>query len=171
VPPPSWRLDDSERARSAMRTGAPLEVRALAGPPPRAVAPIFSIADGEERQIMLLGADREQLVFRYQTRAMELRLDSPDLRIDDAFAGLRPGDALTITATPAQGGRAMEFEVNGTRASATLGIMDTWSLLLTSDFVSRHRSLRRAIGIAWLCALATPLLVWGGAALRPERKT
>ena len=169
LPLPSWRLNDSDTARAAMRAGVPLEVTAIAGNPPPAVAPIFSMADGEERQIMLLGADRSQLVFRYQTRAMELRLDSPDLRVDGAFAGLAPGDTIMVRATPAAGGRAMRFVVNGREAEVRLGLADTWGLLLTSDYVSRSRKLRRAIGIGWLLALAAPLVWWSARALRPER--
>ena len=162
---PSWRLGDSDIARDAMRRGS-LEVTATAGNAPRAVAPIFSMADGEERQIMLLGADRDQLVYRYHTRAMQLRLDSPDHRFDRAFAGIAPGDSLDISATPASGSRVMRFNVNGREHESRLGIADTWGLLLTSDFVSRDRSLRRLVGIGWLLALLTPLAWWGFRALR-----
>ena len=164
---PSWRLDDSAVARDAMRAGS-LEVTAIAGNPPRAVAPIFSMADGAERQIMLLGADRDQLVFRYHTRAMQLRLDSPDHRFDGAFAGVVPGDSLEIIATPASGGRAMRFSVNGRAHESRLRIADTWGLLLTSDYVSRDRSLRRLVGAGWLLALLTPIAWWGFRARRRE---
>lgn len=165
---PSWRLDDSDVARAAMRSGE-LRVAAIAGNPPPAVAPIFSMADGRERQIMLLGADRDQLVFRYHTRAMLLRLDSPDHRFDEAFAGIERGDSIEVGATPASGGRVMRFTVNGRTHESRLGVADTWGLLLTSDFVSRDSSLRRLVGIAWLLALSLPLAWWGYRALRRER--
>ncbi len=66
------------------------------GPRPGSVSPILSIYDAEAREIVLLGAHHDDLVFRERRAAAVARLDVPDLRIPDAFAGLQQGDTVTL---------------------------------------------------------------------------
>src|SRR5690606_22123238 len=89
LPPP--RLDDSPRVARLLRDGQPLRVTAIAGTPPPSLASIFSIHDDRRREIILIGAEGDDLVLRVRTRAAALRLDHPDLRLPGALADFRPG--------------------------------------------------------------------------------
>ncbi|MCH7935084.1 MAG: VanZ family protein, partial [Gemmatimonadetes bacterium] len=71
----SERTSDPELAVELLRSGAPLNARAVAGPAPPALAPIVSIFDESEREILVLGADASDLVLRVRYRANDLRLD------------------------------------------------------------------------------------------------
>jgi hypothetical protein len=55
-----------------------------------------SVYDRLEREIFLLGPDRDDLVFRYRTRTAAARLSDPNLRVVGALGGVAPGAALAI---------------------------------------------------------------------------
>ena len=88
--PGSPRLERRLRADSGMT----LRVRFVAGPPSTGLGPILRIVDPAAREIVLLGPDRRDLVFRFQTRASLLRLDQPDLRLDAGMSGIAPGEHM-----------------------------------------------------------------------------
>ena len=93
---PPWRLDDSRTVRQGLLDGAPLRVRAVAGPSPRALAPIFNIYDDRQREVLLLGADRDDLVLHLRLRATDLLLRQPDLRWRGALAAVTAGDTIVL---------------------------------------------------------------------------
>jgi hypothetical protein len=93
---PPYEVADSRAVREQVLAGATLTIRVIAGPPVPALAPIVSIHDDQRREIMLLGADRTDLVVRYRTRSIEWRLDQPDLRVRGALAAVATGDTVTI---------------------------------------------------------------------------
>ena len=93
---PSQGLGDSRRVRELLIGRAPLHVRALAGPRVSSIASLFSIADEDAREIVLLGPDRDDLVCRYRTRAAAWRLDRPFFRVAGALRDVAPGDSLDI---------------------------------------------------------------------------
>src|SRR5437763_4773095 len=93
-PIPDSRL---ARERLAAAQGFSLHVRAVAGPRPRALAPLFAIYDDQERQIVLLGPDRDDLVLRFRALATDLRFDQPDIRLVSAMRPVTAGDTLDIT--------------------------------------------------------------------------
>lgn len=157
LPLPSHRLEDPERARRLLRGAAALRIRALAGPPPPALAPIFSIHDNAEREVVLLGADGEDLVLRLRTRASAARLDQPDLRIGGALAGLAPGDPVEIRTWGGRRGRCIQLRV---RAHCGLGFTaaDGWMLLLFwEDFPPW---VQRLLSGAWIFLLLLPFGLW-----------
>ena len=92
----SERAPDSETLRRDLLDGEPMVIRFVAGPRTARLAPIFSIYDREQREIVLIGVDRDDLVFRYRTRAGSAWLDQPDLRRLGVAAGFRPGDTLSV---------------------------------------------------------------------------
>ena len=69
---PSTRLPDAPRVRGLLLAGVPLHVRAVAGPAVARLAPVFSIYDGAQGEIVLLGLDRNDFVLRYRTRGYEI---------------------------------------------------------------------------------------------------
>lgn len=156
---PPRRLADSETARELLARGAPLTVHALAGPRPPGLAPIVSIYDEQQREIILIGPDRNDLVLRVRTRAGALRLDQPDLRVRGAMRGIAPGDTLRITVRRDGGGYCLLL--NGAltcRLGFTIG--SGWAILLYPEiFPSWVRSL---LSFGWLGGLVVPVGYWIG---------
>jgi hypothetical protein len=134
LPLPSTRLADSRVVRERLAAGAAVTVRAVAGPPPDALAPIFSIFDDAQREILVLGTSREDLVLRVRTRAADLGLAGPEVRWRGALAGVRTGDTLALAVH--RDGRAYCLGFNGRRRcgfSPTAG--RAWSLIQRPAYV------------------------------------
>ena len=95
-PLPSGRLPNSDSVRNLLLEGSELSVQALAGPHIPRLGSLFSIYDDSEREIILLGLDGDDLVFRFRTRVKLLHLDQPSLRLRDRMVGLSEGDSINI---------------------------------------------------------------------------
>lgn len=151
------RLAHSEQVRRLWLEGAPLRVEATAGTRTVSLAPIFSIHDGVHREILLLGAERGDLVLRVRTRAQAVSLDRPGLRWTGILEDVRPGDRLTIGARREGNGWCLSL---GDRSACPLGfsVGSGWRL------VWYPHSLPAAAGpwlsAAWLAALFLPLGLW-----------
>jgi hypothetical protein len=109
VPLPSWRLSDSRAVREQLLAGAPLHVRAVAGPRTERLAPLFSIFDAAQREILLIGPDRDDLVLQVSTGATDYRLHQPDLRWRGAMASVAPGDTLAVEVSRTRGGYCLRL--------------------------------------------------------------
>jgi VanZ family protein len=96
TPLPSRELDHQEQIRTLLSSGASLEVTALAGPPPSGMAPLFSIFDDGQREILMIAPQRKDLVIRFWTRSLGWGLDRPYATVAGALAGVRPGDTLHV---------------------------------------------------------------------------
>lgn len=129
TPLPSRELDHQDAVRALLDEGAPLEVTAVAGPPPDGIAPLFSIYDDREREILMLAPRGTDLVIRFRTRSISWGLDHPYLTLAGALDGVRAGDSLTVKVWR-QAGRLCVL-VNH-RRSCTLGFTAGagWSILI-----------------------------------------
>lgn len=94
---PSRELDDQERVQTLLAAGAPLAVTAIAGPAPDRLAPLFSIYDDREREILMIAPRGHDLVIRIRTRGLAHGLDRPYLTLRDALRAVQPGDTLRLT--------------------------------------------------------------------------
>lgn len=160
---PPERLTDSDSVRTLLLGGAPLVVRATAGPRVPALASLVSVYDGEKREIFLLGPDRDDLVFRHRTRAATARLTEPDLRVSGALSGLRPGAPLAIELWRAPGGYCLVLNGKrtcGLNVSAARG----WALLLYPAWLPR--AVKSVVDFGWMLAL---FALVGFAVPRPVR--
>ena len=154
---PGRRLVDSDAIRELLLEGAPLYVRAVAGPPTPALGPLLSIYDDQQREIILLGPDRGDLVFRFRTHAAALRLDQPDLRALGAIRDLPPGDTIEITVWRDPSGSYMAMSGNPTRRLGfTIG--SGWGILLYPETLPAW--LKMLLNGAWVAALFIPLGFW-----------
>jgi hypothetical protein len=168
--PPS-RLPNSAIVREQLLAGSALRVLAVAGPAVRSLAPLFSIYDDRQREIMLLGFDRKDLVFRYRTRAAAWRLDQPDMRVRNAATSVAPGDTLAVVLL--RRGTEYCIDWNGVdrcRFGFTAG--RGWALLYYAEsFPAWLTRLLDAIWVAGLlipvgsCTAVRPALWIGGALL------
>ena len=85
---PSERMANDDAIRGPLGDGR-VRVEAIVRPgpppPPAGIAPIVRIADGAEREIVLLGRGGKELVFRVRLRASMLRLETPAFALAGAF--------------------------------------------------------------------------------------
>jgi VanZ family protein len=158
VPVPSWQMPaESERLRVLVAEGAPIRVAGVAGPPVSGLAPIFSIYDDEDREILLVGTVGEDAVFQFRTWGMVLMMDRPGLRVAGAFRGVREGDPFRITVVRRGRGYCMAVNAAGS-CSVGYTLADTWGVFLALR--SLDGEARRLLGLAWLAALLFPAGYW-----------
>jgi len=149
-PIPDGPIHATDSVRAALRSSDrfDLEIRAIAGPKPDDLSPLFGIFDEERREIVLLGVDREELVLRLHTRASDARLDRPELRLPGA--AWRQGDTVTMSILA----RAGRYEIDGVAAGFTVG--SGWGLFL----YPQHLPLQSALSAVWIAALFLPAGFW-----------
>jgi hypothetical protein len=156
-PLPSEQLEGVDEVRSLLSAGATLEVRTVAGPQTERLAPVFSVYDEQQREIFLLGADRDDLVFRYRTRATALRLDQPDLRLLGALRALAPGDTVTFSVHRTARGFRLSTD-RGARREVGFAVGMGWALLwFRGAFPSWLVGL---LSIGWIAGLVVPIGFW-----------
>ena len=131
------------------REGYEVRVRAVAGPPPDRLAPLVAIFDDRQREILLLGFHRGDLVLRERTRAADWRLDRPDMRVP-APQTVRRGDTMTVSVVA----RAGRYSLNGVERGFTVGI--GWALLAYLETLP----FSDALSAAWIGALFVPAGFW-----------
>ncbi|MGH9892769.1 MAG: VanZ family protein, partial [bacterium] len=140
--------------RRLLRAGAPLHIEAIAGPRVRALGPLLVIADNRQREVLLIGPDRDDLVLRYRTRASQWRLDQPDVRLRGVLARVARGDTLVIEASRSTSGTCLMLNGTGTcRLGYTIG--SGWALLLFPEHFPPW--LQQLLGAAWVGAFLIPV--------------
>lgn len=142
----------SDSVRSALQSpnGFALEIRAIAGPPPNGLAPLFAIFDEHRREILLVGLERADLVLRVHVRASDARLDRPELVQGSTWSRMRAGDTMTVSLV-ASGG---SYAINGIDQGFNVG--SGWALLM----YVRHLPFQSIAGAAWIAALLLPAGLW-----------
>lgn len=158
---PGWRLRDGAAVRTRLLADTvTLDVRAVAAGATRLSAPIFSIFDEQQREIVMLDQVRRDAIFRIRTHAADLELRPPAVRLPQALAdsddtlhlaaGLRDGH-LWLATTGRRGTRRMDVPL-----TPTLG----WVLLLPYRYaLGPEYPLLSAL---WLFGMLLPLGFWSG---------
>lgn len=155
---PVGRSGRSDSLRALLRSGADVRTVFLAGPPPPGVAPVFSIYDRQEREIMLLGVSGVDVVFRIRRQADRLRLDRPDTRLPGALAGRLPGDTVRATAFVEGGQRCLGTDPGPGACGIGPTLTDGWSLLYYAEPLSG--TARPVLGALWMVLLCMPVGLW-----------
>lgn len=153
-PVPEGRIPDGERVRSLLTDGRPIDVRGVAGPPTTKLGSLFSIYDDRQREIVLIGPDRDDLAFRYRTRATVFNLDQPDYRGWGLLSDLTVGDSIRVRVSGTPLGSCLE--INAVRVCGlNLTVGSGWSLLMYPERASR--AVRWLLNLAWLAGLTAPI--------------
>ena len=106
-----------------------------------AEVPLVTLHDRFRHEILLLGAEKEDLVFRFRTRAAAAELDTPAIRARGVMRGFTPGDNLVVTMSRADRGYCVDVNISSTCGLGfTLGM--GWTLFLYSRFRQAGRTLR-----------------------------
>jgi hypothetical protein len=126
-----------------------VEVTALAGPPPDRKAPLFSIYDDLEREILMIAPRRNDLIIRYWTRSLSWNLDRPFFTLSGALDGIHVGDSLHVSLW--RQNDHVCLMLNG-RRDCSLGFTAGagWSVLIYPESFS-----------GWVRALLDATWVWG----------
>ena len=156
---PGHRLANSQAVRHELLSGEPLKAVAVPAGLTEGLAPVVSIFDGEQREIAVLGQWEQDMVFRLRSRAIDLKLRPPAVRLASVFSP-KPGDTLTLSGA-VQSGR---FVVNASgpagnaarvlRLSAQWG----WSLLLPFDYAFGPEV--EWVSALWLIGWLLPIGFW-----------
>jgi VanZ family protein len=150
---PSGPIPASSRLRSRLLAGEPIQVQAVAGLPVTGLAPLLSINDAHG-EVLLVGVDGDDIVYRFRTRAAALGFDSPSLRAPDALRGVGAGDRLTVTIRLAGKGHCIEVDA---RTTCDLGLTagTGWALLLYSQGIPP--AVHGILNVLWMAGLALPV--------------
>lgn len=154
-----------------LRRGPRLSAEVRLGPPTPGLAPVVSVYDGEQREVVLLGQDGGDLVFRLRRRANGLGLRSPALRAAGLLAGREAGRRLDVEVRPSDSGRGEGGGAEPRGAGLCLRAGEEsrcgvghragrgWRLLLAADVGD---GLGRWLDGAWIALLFLPLGYWAG---------
>lgn len=158
---PAGPIANSATMRELLRAfrGFALHVRAIAGPRTGRLGG-FLVIEGElGRELLLIGPDRDDLVFRFRTRAvaLHLRLDAPDIRLPNALRSVTAGDTLAITVRGSRGRYTMT--ANASQADG-LGftVASGWGFLLYPETLPAW--FKTLCSFLWLAALWAPAGFW-----------
>ena len=154
LPGPPGRLERSDSVRTLLRRGAGLGAVVRAGPPPEALAPVVSIYDDRQKEIVLLGASGSGLVYRFRMIADEVRLDGADLEFDGALEGVVAGEVVEVGVNR----RGAEWCASaGRRRVCVPGFTAADTRMLLYYRPDWRGATREAIGLLWLAALFAPV--------------
>jgi hypothetical protein len=154
---PQGLIPRSSQVRHQLLSGAPLVVQAQAGPRPAALAPLLAIDDAHQREILLLGIDKDDLVYRHRTRAIAWGLVGPELRIHDAMREIAWGTPVTLSVVRAGDGYCVRVNTTD-RCGLGSTIGTGWALLLGSQPLPLW--LRPVLNVTWVAIIMFPLGLW-----------
>ena len=172
APLPWAPIANSGVLRRRLLSGAPLRATVLPGAPIDGLVPITRITDIRHTEIIMLGQQGRDLVFRMRTHASELRLRDPAVRIENIFPGSAAdaGDQRTSSDTlriagAYTGGAYRVWAVGpGIHVSRELRLGPGlgWSFLLPFSYASGRVTL--LLTAFWLGGLLLPIGFWAGRA-------
>lgn len=154
----------TDLVREHFTRGEPLRLLVVAGPAPRRLAPIFSVFDGYQRRILLLGADGPDLVFEARTRAGAARMDEPSSRIPGALAAVAPGDTLRLGVSRESGRYCVSVSAEA-HCFPLPGPVAGWRVLYGLE--GADPAFRRGVDLLWAALLVLPV----GLCLRRRRES
>lgn len=148
------RLPDGDAIRARLAEGAPLRLRVRPGPRIDGLAPWLSLVDGRQREILVVGADADTLVWRIRTRGRALRFELPDV-IAEGILAPHLGDAPVEIVLERRGNalcvRAAGDERCGLGTPAGRG----WAHLVSERSLGGRA--RVGLDALWLATFALPL--------------
>jgi hypothetical protein len=153
----SGRNPDSAKLREGLLRGDALQIHVVAGPPVTALAPLLTIHDHNLHEVLLVGVDRDDLVYRFRTWAAALGFDSPELRVPGAVRGLRPGHSFKVTVVPQRVGYCIQVNE---KPSCGLGFTLGWGWALLLYAQGPPPWLQPALNALWMALLGFPPGYW-----------
>jgi len=159
MPLPPGRAPDQERLRDAVAARPTMAFKAVLGPMPARLAPVGAIHDEWQRQVILIGQDRNDLAFRVSLKGSGLKLRVPTVNLRNGMAG-QPGDTVYASGGLRDGAFELESQVGTTHRSRRLPLTASWgwSLVLPWDSVLGEEA--RGLTALWIVGLLALLAHW-----------
>jgi hypothetical protein len=159
---PAGRLPDSARVRTALRQDRwTLTVHATAGQPTLNLCSGFSIFDGEQREMLVVGQQGVDLFVRHRTHAAAAGLRSPSFVFPGVFA-VPPGEPIRISLSFDRGLISVTTTTSTKTDFRTARVTPAWGWSLVSPFdasIGPHAQLWSGL---WLAILLFPTGYWMG---------
>jgi hypothetical protein len=143
--------------RAAIERGDTLAVRFVVARPPERLAGIAGLWDGDQWENVLLAVDGNDIVLRYRMRAVDWKLDWPDVRLRGALSGRAPGDTAHVSAWR-RGAEICIAVDEAERCGLGFTAATGWAALY---YPEPGPIAAVALGWAWVAAVAFPLGLWG----------
>ncbi len=153
---PVGRVDLTDSVRS-MLLSEPLMVEAVAGPPPERLAPIVSLYDQRQRQVLLLGARGGDLVYRQRARGDRFLADRATIRVAGAFDEVTPGEPFRLAWRADAKGYCIELD-GRERCGHGLTVGDTWMIVHFLDLSPGQRTVAQLLW-PWLAFIPAGLAI------------
>ena len=165
MPLPPGRAIDQRQLEAALTRTTELTATAVLGTATNGLAPIASIFDADRREVVLLGQDGTDLVWRVRMWSAKLGLRNPGVRLPGVLAS---GAGNTITATGRLHGP--EFQISTIRGAATrswaLPFSPSWGWSLVLPWPYAYGPEVRFLTALWVAGMLVPLGFWGVRAQR-----
>ena len=159
-PMPSARLTDTPAIRARLLAGEGIEARAVSGPPTLRLAPIVSVFDEGQQEIILLGQRGTDLIFRIHTRAWALGLRGPALSLPGALPA-DSGRPIRVSGRLHDGYLEATADTGHGPTTRALALTPSWgwSLLLPFENYAFGENVRLLTAL-WLAGLLLPAGYW-----------
>ena len=177
LPSERMKYDDGVRVLlRAGRTQTNAVVRAAPMPRAKDLVAIGRIADSVHREIILLGRDRLDLVFRYRMRARSARLEAPTFGLTRVFPdssdvdpeGLAPPESLSATLEHGQLRLAASSPDVAREVVFRLSPLLAWTFFLPFDYWIGPSA--ATISLLWLGILLVPVGYWAAFAVQSRQR-
>ena len=130
---PDGRFNSAQDERDVRTTTHPLRVVATAGNRPTRLAPIFAIADGGRRHLLMIFQEQDDLLVRTYRRSSLLGLDTPRLRFEGAMASIGAGESFVVELFRPFGTPTC-LSINGQfECAERFGAGSIWSAFISSE--------------------------------------
>lgn len=154
------RLLGTAEIRQLLLSGAALRATTTPGASTQALAPIVSIFDERQREIVLLGRWGDDLVYRLRTRAFDARLRPPGIRLPGAFAGADTLVGVSGRFDPATGSFAVALRGSGGSRQRAVPLDAQWGWSLLLPFPYAHGAESGWLTALWVGGWMLPLGFW-----------
>ena len=143
---------DQDKTKDLVAASPSMAFRAVLGPRPSRLAPVGAIYDEWQRQVMLLGQDRQDLAFRVSLKASGLKLRVPTVNLKAGMAGV-PGDTVEAFGALHDGSFELTSRIGGIVRTRHLPLSASWGwiLVMPSDSVLGEEA--RGLTALWIIGL------------------
>ena len=157
----------SIRVRDALQVGAFVRAEAVSRGSPPLIAPIFRVADDEQREVLMVAQKTAALIFGVRTGADVLKLTPVRFRLHDVFPSasgpLARADTIIIEARHARGYaslRSRSHSSGSRELTLALHASEGWRLFLPLQTYVEGGSWSVLLSSAWIILLIFPLGYW-----------
>jgi hypothetical protein len=150
---------DEARLEDAVAAFPSMAFRAVLGSPTNGLAPVGSIYDGRQREVMLLGQDGKDLAFRIRMRASIAKLRGPLILLTHGMDGA-PGDTVEAEGALRSGVLELASRRGGSIRSRRLPLSASWGWVLVMPWNFAIGPEVQVLTALWVAGLLTVLSYW-----------